>query len=476
MKIRTRIIIGFLIIVTAGFYYLTHWLLNDLRPHYTKSMEESMVDMAALLSSWVSSESDTMNVKFNDLKRIFDETNRRSFSAKIYDVTKNKINLRVYITDKNGIVLYDSDDGRSEGQDFSRWRDVRLTLQGRYGARTTRENPADPRTSRYYVGFPIKVKNQVMGVLTVSKPVASVNQFILQARTKIIIAAVIAGFSVFLLGIALSFWITQPILNLTKYAYAIRDGQKVKPLKLGKTEIGKMGKAFEEMRDALEGKKYVEQYIQTLTHEIKNPLSGIKGASELLKEDLPTERRDQFIENIFQESNRIQEIIDRMLQLAGVESQKSLEDVETIDLSSLLGTLIKSFETKLEKKRIECNLELTPKIQIKGEPFLIRQSIVNLIQNAMDFCSPGDSITIRTELHDNKAHILIEDTGSGIPEYALSRIFERFYSLRRPDSQRKSTGLGLSFVKEVSELHHGSIRISNLEEGGTKVIFILPAV
>ncbi|RLG33454.1 hypothetical protein DRN98_03900 [Methanosarcinales archaeon] len=120
VKLRTRIVIGLLVIVGAGFFYLTNWILNDLRPHYLKSMEESLVDISTLLSSLAAQEmiSDT-NVTDN-LRVAFKDAYKRELCATIYDIKKKEMNLRVYITDVKGTVIFDSENGRDEGKDYSR--------------------------------------------------------------------------------------------------------------------------------------------------------------------------------------------------------------------------------------------------------------------------------------------------------------------------------------------------------------------
>lgn len=480
VKLRSRIVIGLLVIVGAGFYYLTNWVINDLRPHYLKSMEESLVDISTLLSSLAAQEmiSDT-NVTDN-LRVAFKDAYRRELSARIYDFVKKEMNLRVYITDAKGIVIFDSDNGREEGKDYSRWNDVHLTLKGKYGARSSKVLKQDPTSSWLYVASPIMAHGKIAGVLSVGKPVKSINLFVVHAKNKIIIAGIIAGVGVIVLGIFLSTWVTWPIRKLTDYARAIRDGKHANLPQLGTfnkqghSEIGIMGAAFDEMREALEGKKYIENYVQTLTHEIKSPLSAIRGAAELMDEDMSPEKRQQFLNNILTESNRIQSFIDRLLQLASLENRKELKDIESIDFKELIQNIAENMHPIFENKGITLNQSFNGNTTISGEKFLIRQAIVNLLQNSLDF-SPNDSeISVSVTNGSEQISIIIEDSGPGIPDYAQEKIFNRFYSLNRPDTKKKSTGLGLSFVKEVAALHSGSVEIENRIEGGARAVMKLP--
>jgi len=476
MKIRTRLFIAFLILVGLGFYKLVDWIIDDLRPRYLETMEESMIDAATLLSSLLSNQIEDGSIQVDNLRLAFNDAQKRRFSAKIYDVIKTRLNIRVYVTDRNGIVVFDSDNGKDEGQDYSQWNDVIRTLRGEYGARATRADPDDPRSSTLYVASPVKVDGETRGVLTVSKPADSVTLFMENAKKKIVIAGIAAALTVVLLGMVVSLWITWPIQKLIGYANAVRDGQRVSAPQLGRSEIGQLGAAFEQMRDALEGKQYVENYVQALTHEMKSPLSAIRGAAELLVEDMSPEQRKQFLDNIRAESGRIQDLVDRMLQLSALEKRKGLCDIEEIDLTALAREVVESMNPVLSAKQISVAIQEENPMVIKGERFLIRQSVLNLLQNAVDFSPEGSEITASIERKDTRVEIRISDKGPGIPDYALGKVFDRFYSLRRPDTGKKSSGLGLTFTREAAILHGGDVKLENCPEVGSKATLTLPVV
>jgi two-component system sensor histidine kinase CreC len=236
-----------------------------------------------------------------------------------------------------------------------------------------------------------------------------------------------------------------------------------------------MGAAFERMREALEGRKYVEQYVQKLTHEIKSPLSGIRGAAELLEEDMPAVQRTRFLENIKSESNRIRAIVDRMLALSVIQSQKNLKKVATVSFPTLVRNVVDGKKSILEQKKIRLRLHADNDIRCKGDPLLLSQAISNIIENAIDFSSTDGRIDLFVTIADKTLQFITEDRGPGIPEYAAEKVFDTFFSLKRPDTGKKSTGLGLNFVKEVAALHNGDIRVENRKEGGLRAVLSLPA-
>ncbi|HWR59332.1 MAG TPA: two-component system sensor histidine kinase CreC [Thermodesulfovibrionales bacterium] len=476
MKIHTRIILGVLMVVGLGFYLLLSWTVNDLRPQYRKITEEPLVDASRVLASVAAATSKNGVVDVQQFHRIFKDVHAHSFSALVFDYTKTSVDFRVYITDVLGKVIFDSDHGRDEGMDYSQWMDVRRTLRGEYGARTSRDIPGNPGLSMMYVASPIELKGRIVGVLSVGKPTWTANQFFEDSKRKIVVSGTIIFLVVILVGTVLSGMITRPLRRLAAYARAVRDGKRVFLPPLGRSEIRELGSAFEEMRTALEGKHYVERYIQTLTHEIKSPVAAIQGAAELLKEDMPPDQRDLFVSNIRNESERIGIVIEKLLLLSSLENRKGIDDIERLDLREIVEEVFQSTLPMLKAKDLHFEIIGEDGCSLEGDRFLVRQAVINLVQNAVDFSPLKGKVTAQL-LKDNSGNIVItiRDHGPGIPDYALDKIFDRFYSLKRPDSGKKSSGLGLSLVKEVALLHKGSVNLNNAHDGGAIATLSFPS-
>ncbi|MFO1352659.1 MAG: two-component system sensor histidine kinase CreC [Gammaproteobacteria bacterium] len=473
MTIRARIFLVFVLVVAAGFYFLVNWITDDLRPRYLESMEEPLIDSAQILAELLAPEFAQDRLDTERLKQAFERVYRRRFDALIYSLDKHGVDARVYVTDAKGIVLFDSLN-RSVGQDFSRWNDVYRTLRGRYGARATYEDPRHPETAVLYIGAPIQVNGAIVGMVSLGKPAYNVERFLAMAKAKVIIAGALAAGVALLLGFGLYAWVSRPLQRLTRYAEAVRAGARVALPNLGRNEIGMMGAAMEAMRRELEGKDYVQRYVQTLTHELKSPLAAIRGAAELLEEDMPPAQRQRFLANIRTESERIQNLVERMLELAAVEKRQGLQNVEMVDLRELLREVTISLEPLLALRKVTVIDQSEAPSPIMGERFLLRQALANLLRNAVEFSPTGGAVSVNAHPHDGGMRLEITDHGPGIPDYALERVFERFYSLPRPDGG-KGTGLGLSFAREVAELHGGRVELVNRADGGTRAILDLPA-
>ncbi len=476
MTLRTRILLVYVIIVGGGVFYLVQRGLNELAPRYLESMEESLVDASHLLAHAVGVDAvrdgkiDPARVR-TALAGAFE----RRFFAQVYNLEKTRVDLRVYVTDHSGRVLYDSA-GLDEGKDFSRWLDVSRTLRGEYGARATRQDPTAADTLVLFIGAPLlALDSATVGVLSVGKPIASVNELVRAARQRLAIIGAVGGGLLIALGVAFSIWIATPIARLTAYARAVRDGRPATLPRLAGHEVGELQQAFDEMRAALDGKAYVERYVQTLTHEIKSPLSAIRGAAEILSENPPADARDKFVGNIRAETNRIQRIVDQMLQLASLEARKARAEFASLDLAALAREVIDAALPAADARGVA--LEVHPAsepVLARGDCGLLAQAISALLQNALEFTPSGGRVRLSVISTANAACVRIEDTGTGIPAYALPRVFERFFSLPRPGTGAKSTGLGLSLVREIAHLHEGDAAVGNCDGGGAWAELHLP--
>jgi two-component system sensor histidine kinase CreC len=474
VKLASRIFLAYLLISVVCLFYPVSHVFKDLRVFFLESVEDSLADQANILASVAGTRMENGSFDPENLYTAFGDVYSRSLPARIYGFPKSRVDLRVYITDASGKVVFDSLDRKNIGADYSAWRDVSRTLEGKYGTRTTRNNPQDPASTVLYVGAPIIVRGKTVGVLTVAKPTTNINAFIKKEKPKLLRLWYIAAALAIALSFVVSIWLTHPIKRLTRYANSVRDGKRAKLPSMGRSELRDMGLALENMREALEGKKYVEQYIHTLTHEIKSPLSAIRGAAELLEEQMPAEKRTRFLTNIRTEAGRIQNLVDRMLELSELETRQTLRNVESVSLSALVNTVLESKAPILSHKGINLTHNVEENITVQGDPFLLHQALANIIQNSIDFSLPGGSITMTCRVDGERLSLSVDDEGPGIPEHYRERVFDKFFSLQRPDTGKKSTGLGLNFVREVATLHGGDIVLQNLPGKGLRAVLSLP--
>lgn len=474
MNITLRLLLGYFLIVGLAAWFVLTSFSEEVKPGVRQTMEDTLVDTAHLLAEMVTEDKSSGKLDTRRFAAAFERYQVREPHADIWGFKKDTLDLRVYITDAKGVVVYDTK-GTAVGQDYSKWNDVYLTLHGRYGTRSTQLDPGDNRSTVMHVAAPILHQGNLVGVLTVAKPTLSVQPFIDRSRQRIEREGWWLMGGALAIGLLFTWWLTRSIGLLRRYARDVSLGRKAQLPEMSSGELAELGKALAEMRERLDGREYVENYVHHLAHEMKSPLTALIGSAELLDEDLPPGERATFTGNIREQSRRLKDMLDKLLALARVEHRATLEDVALIDLRNLAASVIADHAVHARQCGVFCDNQIPPDAQVRGEAFLLRQALANLLDNAIDFSPPGGRITLLLETAAGKHTLIVRDHGAGIPDYALSRVFERFYSLARPGTQRKSSGLGLPFVREVAALHGGEVSLGNLPAGGVEARLVLPA-
>ncbi|MDT9640606.1 MULTISPECIES: two-component system sensor histidine kinase CreC [Pseudomonas] len=472
MTLGLRIFLVYLLFISLTGYFVLSTVMKEIRPGVRQSTEETLVDTANLLAEILRDDFKAGTLSENRWPQLLRAYGERQPAATIWGLPKNQVNHRIYVTDAKGIVVLDSS-GLAVGQDYSRWNDVYLTLRGQYGARSSRSLADDPNSSVMHVGAPIRDNGQIIGVVTVAKPNSSLQPYVDRTERRLLWygAGLIAMGLLF--GALLSWWLSAALRRMTAYALAVSEGRRAELPHYRGGEMEQLATAVEHMRTQLEGKAYVERYVHTLTHELKSPLAAIRGAAELLQGEMPLEQRQRFVGNIDSESARMQQLIERLLNLAQVEQRQGLEEQVNVPLAPLCKELLNSQHGRIEGKQLQVELQVPADLAWSGEPFLLRQALGNLLTNALDFSPVGGLLRCSAQPVEEGVELVLFNQGEPIPDYALPRLCERFYSLPRPDSGRKSTGLGLNFVEEVVQLHGGQMRIDNVP-GGVQVTLRLP--
>jgi two-component system, OmpR family, sensor histidine kinase CreC len=472
---RSRLFAVLMLLYLAGVGVLMWQLVRDIDPRYRESAEESLVEMAHLVAVFVEQNSPADTVDAEALRPIFRDLVSRNPEADIYGLRKESIELRVVVTDAAGLVVFDSFGGRREGEDWSQWRDIRRALLGQYGARTSPEIEGDPASAVMWVAAPVRSGDRIIGAAAAGKPLATLGDFIRTARRKTLVVGATAAGAALLLAIIFSVWLVRPLALVRGYVRYLRSQRHAGWSRFGARALGALRAALGEVRDAFAGRRDVADYVQTLTHELKSPLSSIRGASELLAEpSMPEADRARFIANIRRETGRIQEIVDRMMELAALESRRVLERIETVDLRALAEGCVASAAAIGAPRRIATTLEPGEPVWVEGDALLLRRALANLIDNAIDFSPEGGTVRVSITAWPRSVELRVADSGPGIPAYAGDKVFDKFFSLERPHTGRKSTGLGLPFVKEIAELHRGSASLRNGEGGGAVATIALP--
>ncbi len=477
MTRRWRVFAAIFAVYLAAVGVLLYRVAADIDPRYRESAEESLVDTAQLLATLLERRTFGGVIPTDELERTLAELAERPVNARIFEIEKTGVNLHVYVTDRNGVVLFDSR-GRDVGRSYLDWRDVRLTLAGAYGARTTLAADDDTSSAVMYVGAAIRERGadgeQIVGMVSVGKPIESFRPFIVNARAKLAQVALISAFALLAALVFALIWLLRPLGLLGDLWRALRQphgGPLPSRLRL-------MGHAFRaavaEARDALAGRNYAEQYVQTLTHEIKSPLAAIRGAAELLREPMSEAARARFAGNIEEQVARAQDLVERMLELTHLERRGALERVELVSLAQVVRLAVAEASAPAARKHMRFEIDVAEPLLASGDAFLLQRAISNLLRNAIDFAPEHSTVEVAARAAGRQIELTVHDFGPGLPPFAERRVFEKFFSTARPDTGRKGTGLGLAFVREVAALHGGSARLANHPDGGAVATLLLP--
>ncbi len=217
-----------------------------------------------------------------------------------------------------------------------------------------------------------------------------------------------------------------------------------------------------------------KDFVVNVSHELRTPLTAIKGYVETLSEDIDEDRK-HYMRIIERNTDRLINIVNDLLTLSKVEEKENKSELEDVSLQKVMENVLKIFEQRIAEKNlififnIEKGLPL-----IKGDTFKLEQMFINLIDNAVKYTDEG-SIDIELKREEEKVIAVIQDTGIGIPQKDIGRIFERFYVVDKSRSRSQGgTGLGLSIVKHIARVHSGDVKVESNEGQGTKVTIEFP--
>jgi two-component system, OmpR family, sensor histidine kinase CreC len=462
MRLGIRLLFAFFIINGMAAFFVLRVFSAEIKPSVREVMEDMLIDTANILAELAADELAAGQLTNGRFANHVQHYATRPIDAKIWGLTKQSLDLRIYVTNAQGVVQFDSSH-TSVGQDYSQWNDVALTLRGQYGARVSREIKVNDQTSIMYVAAPVMHAGQMIGVLTVAKPLSTIQRFIDRAEQKIARSGVLLLALSALVGVLITAWVVWSIRRLRNFALGVQAGENpTVPNVSG--ELGELAQAMQIMHTRLEGREYIEGYVRALTHELKSPMAAIRASGELLQDDLSHTDRHQFANQVIEQTERVQRLIDRLLKLTKLEQRAlhngRLQHLTPVSLQDCVHNALHPLQAKINAKNIQLNIQINWKtIPLDSE--LITLALSNLLENALDFSPPSSQIRITCA----PQCIAIQDQAGGVPSYALPRLGERFFTTPRPNGERSGSGLGLAIVKQIMALHGGQLRITNVPNG-----------
>ncbi|KGX89088.1 two-component system histidine kinase PnpS [Pontibacillus litoralis] len=220
-----------------------------------------------------------------------------------------------------------------------------------------------------------------------------------------------------------------------------------------------------------------KDFVANVSHELRTPITSIRGFSETLLDGAMQDEalREQFINIILKESQRLQSLIHDLLELSKLEKEEFQLNIEPISIRAMINDIIPIVEQQADEKEITIHTHFEEDVLMEGDAARLKQVVMNLLGNAIHYSHPRGSVTVSIKKHQADVHIMVEDNGVGIPEEEVPRIFERFYRVDKARSRNSGgTGLGLAIVKHIVEAHHGTIKVDSVYEKGTTFHIFIP--
>ncbi len=324
-----------------------------------------------------------------------------------------------------------------------------------------------------------------VGYIAISENANDVKAAINERKTFIIRTAIAVGMVIIIFSFVLNRYFLKPIKNLVSYTKTIKDknlkGGNIDSLKLRNDELGLLSNSLDDMTLELQKRiSHAENFSTDLVHEIRNPLASLKSASEILHDTNDIDQRIKLINILSHDVQRIERLITDYSQMLKDEVALSKEKTKKLDIEPIIKSVVDDFNNIYKVKR---GIDISYKNDGKNNYFIngienrIEQIIANLLDNAISFSEDNKNIVVKVSKKNNKEiNIDVLDEGQGFKEKDTNKIFKRFYS-NRPDKFGQHSGLGLNIVKNLVDLHNGSIKATNrIDKKGARMEVILPTV
>lgn len=477
MKLRTRIVATYVTISTAGIVlvgvfgylqimrYLEQRLESSIARHID-SITELLISHTVVIDSLGSGDA-------------------------LLDKLARVANVRLTLIDKHGRPVYDSSVPRHslpEMDDHINRPEIREAMLGRLGSeiRESRSVGAE------FMYLARRITHPALGPLDSSfvRAAVSVDEVaVVGTHVRSIIIAV--GTAVVLVMIAVSLHlsgrISTPIASIVRTTQAIKNGDlKQRILVTSRDEIGELATAINDMAEKLGSdiaqlrklERVRSEFLGNVSHELRTPIFSMQGFIETLLDgaiDDPQVNRE-FMEKVYRHSERLNTLLNDLIEISRIESGEMKMSFRYFAVAPLLRQVVEEMTADATKKQISLDADVNGHSveEVYGDRERIKQVLINLVDNAIKYTEAGGKVICRLHPEGSVCHISVEDTGCGIDQAHLPRLFERFYRVDRNRSRAVGgTGLGLAIVKHIIEAHGGSIQVRSEVGKGSVFTFIL---
>jgi len=403
---------------------------------------------------------------------LYDENKYEDFE---YDMEQTSIqgNFRIIVTDATGVVVADSN--KTEVGKIYLIPEIVEALDSNDVARMQNND---------VIYAAVSVRNMAsakVGAVLISADASDIGETIDGIRQTVYMMTVILLMAILLVAMVISHKFIKPIGDMVAVIKKVSDGhlgQRVKYNEGSRNEVAQLARAYNNMADKLEKVEETRQtFVSNVSHELKTPLSSIKVLSEsiLLENDVPKEMYVEFLQDINSEVDRLTVIINDLLTLVKLDQKEIPLNFEEQDLNALLEEIVKRLTPMADKKGVAVNLINIKSVIADFDRVKLTLALSNLIDNGIKYTPSGGEVKVTVDADHQHAFITVADTGIGIAEDEIGKIFERFYRVDKTrDRETGGTGLGLSITHSTVLMHNGSIRVVSKEGEGSTFFVRIP--
>lgn len=325
---------------------------------------------------------------------------------------------------------------------------------------------------------PILYEKEVIGTVVMHSPYPKLEKEINYIYQITLISLLVLLAITFFSTYIFSRNITRTLEDLSNSAKEIANGDFTSRVTIqGEGEITELSKSMNHMATELEKLEDMRKdFIANISHDFRSPLTSIKGFIQaMLDGTIPVERQDKYLNIVLDETDRLTKLTNDILLLTKMENNTIQADMQKFDLHSVIRKILLQFEQKIIDKKIDFTLLIDRhELYVHGDMNQIQRIITNIVDNAIKFCSPSDTIIVETSIIKGKVEISIKDSGPGISEEDIKYIWDRFHKADRSRGKdKKGIGLGLSIVREIIKAHGEEINVYSQEGKGTTFVFTL---
>ncbi|MDY4081454.1 MAG: HAMP domain-containing sensor histidine kinase [Candidatus Metalachnospira sp.] len=463
IKLKWTLLITYILLGICPLLIMAQLTLKSVEGYFVEERKKELLLQANVVSG---------HIGISDY--LYDENKAVIFDYDINQTSKQS-GYRIIVLDRTGVVVNDSNK-TEEGRTYF-LPEVVEALNNKDVARVQENGTIHAAVSI------MDERSKCIGVVLVCGSITDIAENVDAIKNQVfnmilfILAIVVA-----LIGF-LTWWFTNPLNSTIEVIKKMADGhfdQRIPVNDFLHTELAELAESSNNMAEKLDQIETSRQeFVSNVSHELKTPLSSIKVLSDsILIQDpdtVPKEMYVEFLRDINSEVDRMTDIINDLLTLVRMNRQEVALNPIEVDITDMLGDIIKRLEPIAENKNISLIYNRVKDVKAEVEETKLSLAISNLIENGIKYNVDGGKVEITVDSDHQNAFISVADTGLGIAEEEISKIFDRFYRVdKNRDRETGGTGLGLSIARSAVLMHNGSIKVSSKENEGTTFVIIIP--